>query len=87
MENLSRLTNLAALSLHDCGVTDAGFSKLGTLTKLKEFSLVKADAGDGPLKAFANSKDITKIRLKACTVTSAGLAQHIGRFENLVAID
>ncbi len=83
LEHLANLSNLVSISLQECNISDDGFEPLSKLTKLKEAVVFKSDVASGPLKAFANALELTKLNLRGTKLTSQDLVAHIEAFKNL----
>jgi Leucine-rich repeat (LRR) protein len=83
LKHLADFSDLVLLSLQECKVTDDGFASLSKLMKLKEAVVFKSDVSSGPLKAFANAPELTKLNLRGTKLTSQDLTTHIEAFKNL----
>jgi Leucine-rich repeat (LRR) protein len=78
---------MVAISFQDCGVTDQSFSALSGMTKLKEFDIFRTRAGNDALGAISGATDMSKMKLRDCSITTKGIVEHIGKFQNLTALD
>jgi Leucine-rich repeat (LRR) protein len=87
MQYLSGMTNMVAISFQDCGVTDQSFTALSGMTKLKEFDIFRTRVGNDALGAIAGAKEMSKMKLRDCAITTKGIVEHIGKFPNLTALD
>jgi Leucine-rich repeat (LRR) protein len=87
MQYLSGMTNMVAISFQDCGVTDKSFSALSGMTKLKEFDIFRTRVGNDALAAVAGAKEMAKMKLRDCAITTKGIVEHIGKFPNLTSLD
>jgi Leucine-rich repeat (LRR) protein len=83
LSHLAELTELVVLSLQECKITDQGFDFLSKLTKLKELVVFKSDVSTGPLKAFTNAQELSKLNLRGTKLTSQDLIAHMEAFKNL----
>jgi Leucine-rich repeat (LRR) protein len=57
------------------------------MTQLKEFSIFRARVGSGALAAVAGSKGMSKMRLRDSAITTEGVVEHIGKFQNLTSLE
>ena len=87
MSSLSGMTNMAAISFRKCSLTDSGFAALSGMTKLKEFDIFQTPVGDRALAAVSGANEMSKLKLRGSAITSKGIVEQIGKFENLIAID
>lgn len=87
MKYLSGMTNMVAISFQDCGVTDQSFGALSGMTKLKEFDIFRTRVGNDALGAIAGAKEMSKMKLRDCAITTKGIVEHIMKFPNLTALD
>jgi Leucine-rich repeat (LRR) protein len=87
MKHLSGMTNMVAISFQDCGVTDQSFTALSGMTKLKEFDIFRTRVGNDALAAISGAKDMSKMKLRDCGITTKGIVEHIGKFPNITALD
>jgi Leucine-rich repeat (LRR) protein len=81
------MTNMVAISFQDCGVTDQSFSALSGMTKLKEFDIFRTRVGNDALGSISGAKEMSKMKLRDCAITTKGIVEHIGKFPNLTALD
>lgn len=87
MPSLAGMTNMVAISFQDCAVTDQSFGALSGMTKLKEFDIFRTRVGNDALAAISGAKEMAKMKLRDCAITSKGIVEHIEKFPNLVALD
>jgi len=87
LKSIRHLTNLVALSIRDCEVTDVGFESFQHLSKIRELDLSKNKVGGVALSWMVGAKDLTRLRLRATSITDGGLLEQIEKFKNLIVLD
>ena len=78
---------MVAISFQDCGVTDKSFTALSGMTKLKEFDIFRTRVGNDALAAISGAKEMAKMKLRDCGITTKGIVEHIGKFPNITTLD
>jgi len=83
---LKDTVQLELLDLSDCNqISDEGLSHLKG--KLKEFDIFRTRVGNDALAAISGAKEMSKMKLRDCAITTKGIVEHIGKFPNLTALD
>jgi Leucine-rich repeat (LRR) protein len=57
------------------------------MTKLKEFDIFRTRVGNDALAAISGAKEMSKMKLRDCAITTKGIVEHIGKFPNLTVLD
>lgn len=83
MELISQLRNLRVLYLNKTQITDAGLSKLSTLSELRWLSLVGTRATDRSVETFAQLKNLSTIFLFESDVSSEGVRKLVDAHKEL----
>lgn len=85
--SIGQLKKLAALAIQDSPVTDASADVFASLPKLREFNAFKTQLGDGTLDALGSAKELSKVKLRRCAITTNGVASRIEKLSNVVALE